>query len=48
MRDNHFVVLVFFSILNLILTTILSSVILSQNSTLKFKIENTQNNNKSS
>ena len=45
MRDNHFVVLVFFSIFSLIMTTIFSGVIIYQNGTLKSKLENALNNN---
>jgi hypothetical protein len=41
MRDNtNFAVIIFFSILSLIATTIFSSVIISQNNSIKSKLEN--------
>jgi hypothetical protein len=39
-RDNHFIVLLFFSILSIVATTIFSSIIIVQNSNIGSNLEN--------
>ncbi|MFT4416661.1 hypothetical protein ACLM5H_22610 [Fredinandcohnia humi] len=40
MRDNHFVVLIFFSILSIIVTTVYSSILISKVTNVKSSLDN--------